>query len=276
MSAAIAESFARIAEWLELMAPRTRATLLPAATPDELAAVANAVGRTLPPSIEALYRASSGQRPDVAPVFGNYYFMALHGVDGLESEWECSPPELVPFAKDYGGNSLCVDEGNGTVVELLEGEAETISVDLQSYLAELADRMEQGAIVLDDTIEEIVGTYEVVLDPTAEHRVGDRIDDPILARLGITATVEDPEVHRSRFDTHLYRFEFFVRLAPMESVKIGAVTFEVRQGAPPRDVEAGSGSGGGRPGNYVFARRRERPMPAGSTLRVVLRKIRRV
>lgn len=108
----------RLLTFLEQHAPRTRASVLPPAPEDALAALARDFHCALPPGFADLYRTAGGQTTeDVRGIFGGYYFLPLQGVDGVAVAWDqmleahqagapWASNDRYAFAKDFGGNYL--------------------------------------------------------------------------------------------------------------------------------------------------------------------------
>lgn len=252
--------------WLASHAPRTHATLLPGATDEELAELAEAMGRPVPDDFAALYRACGGQGEGETPgIFDGYYFMPLGGVDGVRSELDADGP--LRFANDFGGSFLAID-ADGAVIEDLEGEVSARAESLGAYLRDLAERMERGDVALDESVEELVETAEVIFDAARERTPGDVVKHSVFERLGIVATVETLDEVASRFDKEPCRFGFVVRLVPPhEGIRVTAVALKDDRGRP-LGGNAGHGAGAGKPGQIVFARSWSRPLPPGSRLHV--------
>jgi cell wall assembly regulator SMI1 len=137
----------------------------------------------LPAEVEALYRANNGQGrlgldyegvdlfwvPNPAHVHGRngYYFMSIDGVDGVIAEFPAmAPPKerlkwsehygpvrvasnrRIPFAKDFGGNFLCIDldpdTGGkpGQIIELAfdDSRLQVVASSLAEFLESLLSR----------------------------------------------------------------------------------------------------------------------------------------
>ena len=264
----IAPAFDLVRAWLASHAPRTHATLVPGATNEDLAELARAIGRPVPDDFAALYRACGGQREaDTPGIFDGYYFMPLDGVDGVRSELDSGGH--FRFAKDFGGSFLALD-ADGAVIEDLEGDVSVRAESLAAYLRDLAERMQRGEVTLDERIEEVVETVEVIFDAARERTPGDVVKHSVFERLGIAATVETLDEVASRFDKEPCRFGFVVRLVPLhEGIRVTAVELKDDRGRR-LGANAGHGMGGGKPGQIVFARSWNRPLPPGSRLHVSL------
>ncbi|HSO31739.1 MAG TPA: SMI1/KNR4 family protein [Labilithrix sp.] len=284
-------AFARIVRWLEAHAPRTRAALLPRPASVELDALASELQCELPEGIALLYASCGGQGPESpAGLLRGYRMMPLHGVDGLEAAW----PEMLdahdagagwatkdryPFAKDFAGSYLCVDMGSeggaaGRIIGIEDGETTELAKDMETFLEQIAGELEGGEVAIDDTIEELE-SFEVVFDAARPRAPGDAVTHSVFTQLGIDAKVEAIEAHASPFDTNVPRHGFYVRMIARDAdVKVASVRLEDdrrrRFGTP------GHGSGGGKPGFYVFATSAKGPIPPGSRLHVTLQRSRRV
>lgn len=284
-------SFRRVEAWLSGHAPRTKGSLLPPPPRARLTALAKRLGRKLPSDLVALYSVSGGQAPGATPgIFRGYYMLAVDGVDGLEREWRAmsaaaeagaswATPGRFPFAKDYGGSVLCVDTSEPErqpVVEIVDGEVEEIADSLAMFLGVLATDLEEGTVTIDESVEEVAGTFEVVLDAARERVAGDRVTNSVFTKLGIEATVEALEKFRSLFDKEHARFGFYVRLsAPNKDIAVDSVSLVDDRGRPLRVIH-GRGSGAGSHDPYVFVTSIHAPIPAGSRLHVILKQTRRV
>ncbi len=284
-------SFRRIEVWLSGHAPRTRGSLLPPPPRAKLAALARRLGRKLPSDLVALYSVAGGQASGATPgIFRGYSMLAVDGVDSLESEWRAmsaaaeagapwATPKRFPFAKDHGGSVLCVDTsepGHQIILEIVDGEVEEIADSLAMFLAVLAIDLEEGTVTIDESVEEVAGTFEVVLDAARERVAGDRVTNPVFTMLGIEATVEALEKFRSPFDKEHARFGFYVRLsAPNKDIVVDGVSLADDRGRPLRMMH-GRGSGAGSHDPYVFVQSIHDPIPAGSRLHVILKRTRRV
>jgi cell wall assembly regulator SMI1 len=138
----------------------------------------------LPAEMEALYRANNGEgrlgfgyegvdlfwvsNPMHVHGRNGYYFMPIDGVDGVISEFRRlpAPPEdaewferhgpvrpasdkWIPFAKDFGGNFLCIDldpDVGGTpgqIIELDEMHLRVVTSSLAEFLAGLLSQARQ-------------------------------------------------------------------------------------------------------------------------------------
>ena len=262
----IARAFDLVRAWLASHAPRTHASLLPGATDEELADLARAMDRPVPDDFAALYRACGGQREaDTPGIFDGYYFMPLDGVDGVKNE--LGSGDHLRFANDFGGSFLALDAG-GAVIEDLEGDITVRAGSLGAYLRDLAERMQRGEVTVDERVSELVETVEVIFDAARERTPGDVVKHSVFERLGIAATVETLDWVASRFDKEPCRFGFVVRLVPPhEGIRVTAVELKDDRGRR-LGGNVGHGAGGGKPGQIVFARSWNRPLPPGSRLHV--------
>jgi len=285
------EAFARIVRWLEAHAPRTRASLLPRPPPVELGALASELQCELPEGIARLYASCGGQGPESpAGLFRGYRMMPLHGVDGLETAWpqmldaleagaEWATKDRYAFAKDFGGSYLCVDMGSegggpGRIIGIEDGETTVLAKDMETFLEQIASELESGKLAIDDTIEELQ-SFEVVFDAARPRAPGDAVTHSVFTQLGIDAKVESIEAHASPFDENVPRHGFYVRMIARDAnVKVAAVRLEDDRRR--RFGTSGHGSGGGKPGVYVFAASAKDPIPPGSRLYVTLQQSRRV
>lgn len=281
----IVDSLARIARWLEVHAPRVLELLLPAETDASLDAFASEFECAFPPDLAALYRVHGGQDPAAkVGLFRGYYFMPLRGVDGLETEWDRmvqkadagargASKELYPFAKDFGGNFLCLDRENaGRIVELEEGEIHVLAPSMDAFLSSLATDLEKGRSRIEYEEEEVLETAEVVFDAARARKPGDKVVHSVFERLGIDARVESLE--------SVFLFEerekcgFAVRLHWIgDDLRVD--TDKLVDASGRRPGSCGRGSGGGVPGMYIFARA-QRPLPDGSRLHVKVERVRTV
>jgi cell wall assembly regulator SMI1 len=275
----------RLLASLDERAPRTRASLLPPADPAALATIARDFRCVLPPSFVDLYGASGGQRLSTpAGIFRGYYFLPLDGVDSVTDELDTmleavdagvpwAAKDRYPFAKDFGGNSLCVEQG-GQVLSIEEGEVTVLAESLGQYLDELAAQLEAGLVVIDDTVEK-TETFAVVFDAGRQRAPGDRVTHSVFTQLEIDAVVEDVgELLRSPLRKEPpAEHGFAVRLVPRDPAvrPKGAPSLVDGRGRPLRAV-AGQASGGGRPG-FAFYVSTERPIPEGSRLHVELERV---
>jgi cell wall assembly regulator SMI1 len=280
-------AFARIVRWLEARAPRTHASLLSRPSRAELDALAVKLQCELPEGIARLYASCGGQGPETpAGLFRGYTMMPLHGVDGLETAWpemldaheagaEWATKDRYPFAKDFSGSYLCVDMGGesgarGRIIGIEDGETAELAKDMETFLERLADELERGELVIDDTIEELE-PFEVVFDAARPRAPGEPVTHTVFTQLGVDAAVESIESHASPFDKEIPRHGFYVRLiARNADVKVATVRLEDDRRR--RFGTAGHGSGGGKPGFYVYAT----SVPPGSRLYVTLQRSRRV
>ncbi len=170
------DAWHRYRETLATRSPVGAALLQPPATAARVDEAERALGFALGPDVRALYMAHDGTDPrgsfdDDTPVpFAVCLFIPLVGdVDSAVSEWArwaemidagvlpADTRTLLPFAKDFGGNSLLVscgprsevwryDHENG--VELLR-----IAGDLAEFLGKERGYLERG-LTLNDLINE--------------------------------------------------------------------------------------------------------------------------
>ncbi len=285
------EAFARIVRWLEAHAPRTRASLLSRPPRVELDALATELQCELPDGIALLYASCGGQGPGApAGILRGYTMMPLHGVDGLETAWpqmldaheagaDWATEDRYPFAKDFGGSYLCVDMGSedgepGRIIAIEDGETTVLAEDMETFLEQIASELESGELSVDDRIEELE-SFEVVFDAARPRAPGDAVTHSVFAQLGIDAKVESIEAHATPFDKEVPQHGFYVRMiARNADVKVASVRMEDDRRR--RFGTAGHGSGGGKPGFYVFVTSMKEPIPPGSRLYVTLQRSRRV
>jgi cell wall assembly regulator SMI1 len=282
-------AFARVVRWLEAHAPRTRAALLPCPARAELESLAAELQCELPAGIAHLYASCGGQSLEApAGLCDGYTLMPLHGVDGLETAWaqmrqaheagaEWATENRYAFAKDFSGAYLCVEmdgeEGvPGRIIRIEDDTTTELAADMESYLEALAGRLERGEFQLDDTIE-TVEDFAVAFDAARARTPGEAATHPVFTQLGIEARVESIESHASPFDTVLPRHGFYVRLVARDNdIRVAATRLEDARGRS--FGTGGHGSGGGKPGFFVFVTSMN-PIPPGSRLYVTLQRSRR-
>lgn len=283
------DGFARIVRWLERHAPRTRASLLPPPGEERLRALAAKYACELPEGIAHLYARSGGQAESApAGIFFGYTMMPIDGVDGLDAAWDSmleaaesgapwATKDRYPFAKDFGGSYLCVDmeaRAAGRVIEIDDGGTVELAPDMESFLAKVATSCEEGKTTIDERVE-TVESFEIVFDAARERRAGDAVTHSVLTELGIDAVVESLEQYASDFDGEPYRYGFYVRMIPRAGdVRITSYRLEDDRRHVIEGV-AGHGTGGGKPGVFLYVRTRRAPLPPGSRLYVTLGKVSR-
>lgn len=283
----------RILAWLATNAPRTRAALEDPVPPQELAAFAREFHCDAPAGFAALYGTCGGQTQAApAGIFRGQMFMPLRGVDGVETAWEqmmdaaqagapWATKDRYPFAKDFSGNFLCVDmDKAGRVIAIEEGETRELAADMESFLEKIARelnegilRIEDGTAVSETTIEAKAETFTVVFDAARERTPGSPVTHAVFAELGIDAVVESIADYASPFDKRPFTHGFYVRMRSSDPrVGLGDVTHAklVDDRGRPVRAEHGQGSGGGKPGFFVYVRSSTGPLPAGSRLTIEL------
>lgn len=284
----VRESIERLTRWLANHAPRTRAGLLPPLGEADLAECARSFGRPVPEGFASLYLALGGQSAAPAPgILRGYTLMPREGVDGFllarEQMVEATAGgapwaslELFPFAKDFGGNYLCVDARSGRIVEIIEGEIEDRASSMESLVASVAVELDDGELTLVDEPDFEVEVFEVVFDASRPRSPGDRVTHSVFEKLGIEGTVEPLEkLLASPFDAgEGPRHGFAARLVPQDPA---LVRFEVKHLADGAGhvlrVEHGKQSGGGKPGVAVYVVS-ERPLPPGCRLHIEVHRLR--
>jgi len=188
MSAAeVSQLWQQLTEALARVDPRIVDDLYPAADDAAIERLRAGLRFPLPAELEALYRANNGEGrlgfdhesavelfwvSEPAHVHGRvgYYFMPIDGIDGVivdfrsvttpyeEADWEDhhgpvrpASDRWIPFAKDFGGNFLCIDldpDVGGTpgqVIELVfdESRRKVVSSSLEQFLASLLSHVSQ-------------------------------------------------------------------------------------------------------------------------------------
>lgn len=279
-TADVPAAFARLVTWLERYAPRTRASLRPPATDEQLAQLARDLGDELPEDFLALYRQAAGQ-DDSAPVglFEGSHFMPFEGVDGLKGEWgswlgpveggaEDGPRTRFPFAKDFSGNFFLVDTAPpGGIFELEDGVLTRRAPNMAAFLDALAADLEEGRTEIDERIEKLT-EHEIVFDAARPRTPGERVTHSVFERLGAEAAVRPLDYF------HIGEappFGFVVEVAPgqVDLEPAGPPTLLGPNRAPLRGVEIGWGRRGGQREFVVYVRAKH-PLPEGSRLHLRL------
>ena len=171
--------------------PRIPENLYPGADDGAIERLRAGLTVDLPPELEALYRENNGEgrlgldyeapvaffwvgNPARATGRNDYYFMEIDGLDGVVTEFAAftetadrradlacmerrgpvrnSSTAWIPFAKDFGGNYLCVDldpDIGGTPGQIIEaafddGRLGVVSTGLATYLTELHRALTRG------------------------------------------------------------------------------------------------------------------------------------
>jgi cell wall assembly regulator SMI1 len=185
------ERWSNLKQALALIDPRISDDFKPGADDAAIDRLRDALSVPLPPDLEALYRANDGAGrlgldfdsevavfsvQDAAQASGSngYFFMPIDGIDGVVSELETFAETMaepggpwmtrrgpvrpvpastgwIPFAKDFGGNFLCLDldpelGGNpGQVIEVAydDSRLQVVAPSLVAFLADLAARCER-------------------------------------------------------------------------------------------------------------------------------------
>ncbi|RYE94696.1 MAG: SMI1/KNR4 family protein [Myxococcales bacterium] len=291
-------AFLRLRAYLEVHAPRTRASLLPPASPDALAALGQDFHCALPPGFADLYLTSAGQSAaDAAALFRGHFFLPLRGIDGVETAWdqmleahEAGAPwasnDRYPFAKDFAGNFLCVDDA-GAVLAIDEGEVTTLAGSIEAFLTDLADALEAGELSLEDppppppapaapsppvaARARPVETFEVLFDAARDRTPGEPVHNSAFVELGIEARVQALAEVVGPTDGPLHGFA--VRMVPRDDrVTLGGLEDMALTDDRGRPLKAayGQGTGGGLPGFFVHVSSPTGPLPPGSRLRIRL------
>jgi cell wall assembly regulator SMI1 len=186
MSAAeVSKLWPQLTEALAKVDPMIVDDLYPAADDAAIERLRAGLTVSLPAEMEALYRANNGEgrlglgRESAVELFWvsepthvrgrvGYYFMPIDGIDGVimdfrslpapHAKWEehhgpvrPASDRWIPFAKDFGGNFLCIDldpDVGGTpgqVIELVfdESRRKVVSSSLKEFLASLLTHARQ-------------------------------------------------------------------------------------------------------------------------------------
>jgi len=157
----------RIPELMQHLPAHMAATLRPPATPEEIAAIEQVVGSTLPEALRHAYGCHDGQNiSESGDIFGDYRWLTVKGVlsdwrirqelleagayDELNSGDEGDPvrmdwwnPKWIPFARSVSGDCLCVDLApgasgtTGQVISVFHDDEtrEVLAVDFEALLA---------------------------------------------------------------------------------------------------------------------------------------------
>ncbi|HEU4562860.1 MAG TPA: SMI1/KNR4 family protein [Longimicrobium sp.] len=177
-------SYERLERWLAAHRPQILANLQPPASDADLAALAETLGVSLPPSFLDLYRWKNGQRDPGEP--GPFYGLSFLSIPDLLKEWEnwneiladnsfdlhgfsssVAPGVVkeryanrhwIPFSHDWGGNHIGVDLDpgpKGRVGQVInfgrdEDAKYVLGQTVQAFVARLADELEAGNFVLMD------------------------------------------------------------------------------------------------------------------------------
>jgi len=305
-TAAEKRAWERLAAWLKAHAPLTHATLLPgipveaelrAALPASVLALPDGAIRGMPAGLFRLYALAGGQLSSGAPdgargIFDGYWMLALDGIDGLRStleQWAVAAkhgapfaaPHRFPFAKDFGGAYLCLETPLGArdarVVEVGDGDDRVLARTLTAFLGRTADRLSEGQIAIDERVDER-DERTVYFDATRPRAVGDAAKHSVFEELQISARVEDLSDTFGAFDEKPATLHGLrIRLAlpdAKERLEIVEVTLVDPYDAKLR-ARTGAGSGGGKPGNYVYAWD-SRPLPDRSRLKVTFARVHKV
>lgn len=158
------QGFDRLKKALETHAPDVLASLGSPADDDALAAAERSLGFALPPAYRAFLAQHDGgeERPSL---FGMHFFMPLEQqiehrseIDEQmrsekEDDDECPWTEkFLPFGNEHSWkNLLFVDcAGGGAVWHYWEGDWTERAPDFDTYLADLATKIESGQLVPDE------------------------------------------------------------------------------------------------------------------------------
>jgi cell wall assembly regulator SMI1 len=186
MSAAdVSKLWRQLTEALARVDPMIVDDLCPAADDAAIERLRAGLTVPLPAEMEALYRVNNGEgrlglgRESAVELFWvsepthvhgrvGYYFMPIDGIDGVITDFRSLPAphakweehhgpvrpasdRWIPFAKDFGGNFLCIDldpDVGGTpgqVIELVfdESRRKVVSSSLEEFLASLLSHARQ-------------------------------------------------------------------------------------------------------------------------------------
>lgn len=291
----VRHAFDRLAEWLAKHAPAMRESLLPPAPEARLEALAADFRCVVPPSFVELYRCAGGQRDDApAGLFEGYYFMPLDGVDGVMTAWDQmidmaergaahASKDLYAFAKDFGGNVLCVEGCSGVILEIDEGEQRKLADDMAHLLASMQEDLEHrrvqgkagpgaashargGPTAGPSAPRDQAELFEIVFDASRQRAPGERVTHSLFTALGIEAVVVPLSEVAQR------EHGMAVRLIPAsDDVSVVGVDRLVDGAGRPLQAEIGHCSGGGKPGYVVYVASPS-PLPAQCRLHVRLQR----
>ncbi len=268
-----------LATWLASNSPCTASSLLPGLA---TAALGEALGEQPPEELAELYALAAGQRVGVeraTGIFNGYWFMPIDGVDGLKQTREdfrqaalhgasWAKPERFAFAKDFGGNYLCLE--GGRLLELEEGKAR-YQGSLEKLLGSALRSCQQKKTI--DLPVEVRAVHEVYFDATRARRVGDAVNHSLFESLQLRAEVVSIEAAFGHFDKRPDTLHgLAIRIHGLHDdrrldVNNRGVVDPYDQ--PVRGTRAGQFSGGGGPGYVVYAWSTA-PLPERSRLRVEL------
>jgi cell wall assembly regulator SMI1 len=150
---------ARLDAWLKKHRPRFAKTLLPGATPDQLAALERELGRALPDELRVWLAWHNGQSGDVPAAFvQSWHLLGTQQIAQLKKELDGQPPAnwnpaYIPFLDDDNDNYVCVDTGGSgfPVRECWRGkkEATVVADSLTAWVERFVADVEKGEYVED-------------------------------------------------------------------------------------------------------------------------------
>ena len=185
--AEVSQLWRQLSETLARVDPAIIDNLYPGADDAAIERLRAGLTVPLPAEMDALYRTNNGEGrlgsgyegvelfwvPNPTHVHGRngYYFMPIDGIDGVVADFRSlprAPPEdaewsehhgpvraasdrWIPFAKDFGGNFLCIDLDpdvggtHGQIIELVfdESSRRVVSSSLAEFLASLLSHARQ-------------------------------------------------------------------------------------------------------------------------------------
>lgn len=290
------ESWSRLDAWLAKHAPRTHATLLAGVDADAVRAVVAKHGLEAPDDLVLLYGLAGGQRSDpnekrrggARGIFRGFWFLPLDELDEVVGDFAearkggaaWAKPNRFPFAKDFAGSYLVVEEPTeaddhvrARIVET--GACEEYETDgLDVFVETIWENLDCGLCKIDESFEDRE-RHLVLFDACRPRTAGDIAKHSVFEALGIKATVEDLSQLFGMFDKKPPEmFGLAVRLVCDREIDIEDVSL-VDADDQTLPANAGKSSGGGKPGVLVFVWDR-RPLRNGSRLRVTIASIRRV
>ncbi|NUO50431.1 MAG: hypothetical protein HOV80_16375 [Polyangiaceae bacterium] len=296
----LTEDWSRLERWLSEHAPRTRASLQPAAPADVVRSVASKHGLEAPKALVKLYGLGGGQRADAIEkrrggaqgIFDGFWFMTLEGVDGVDEALaefaqarkggaEYAKANRFPFAKDFAGAYLVLEEPtkdddhvDAKVLKVGDCEEEEMCSCIESLITVSWENLECGLWTIDERYEER-DKHVVLFDACRPRKVGDSAKHSVFEAVGVRATIIELSEAVGTFPNR--PAESFGLAARLESDgEIAIEDVELVDADDQRlSARTGHGSGGGKPGLTVFVWDRK-PLRSGSRLKVTFSSIRRV